>query len=99
MIRGITIQQGKIMATGLKLYPVYVYNTTPDSDSAEYNDEATMVESNLASIRKAADCIDQMINDKDNVAEWAQEKIAVTKSMLNSVCDYLMSKQTVKTVE
>jgi 3-hydroxyisobutyrate dehydrogenase-like beta-hydroxyacid dehydrogenase len=84
------------MATGLKLYPVYVYNTTPESDSEEYNDEATMVESNLESIRRAADCIDQMINDKDNVAEWAQEKIAVTKSMLNSVCDYLKSKQLAK---
>lgn len=86
------------MAT-IRPYLVYTYNQTPDSDSAEYNDEATMVESNLASIRKAADCIDEMINDKDNVAEWAQEKIAVTKSMLNSVCDYLISKQTVKTLE
>lgn len=81
------------MATGLRLYPIYVYNKTPESDTAEYNDEATMVESNLASIRKAADCIDEMINDKDNVAEWAQEKIVVTKAMLNSVCDYLKSKQ------
>ena len=86
------------MATGLRLYPVYVYNKTAESDSAEYNDEATMVESNLESIRKAADCIDEMINDKDNVAEWAQEKIAVTKAMLNSVCNYLMSKQATKTV-
>jgi len=86
------------MATGLRLYPVYVYNKTAESDSEEYNDEATMVESNLESIRKAADCIDEMINDKDNVAEWAQEKIAVTKAMLNSVCDYLKSKQMVKPV-
>lgn len=81
---------------GLKLYPVYVYNTTPESDSEEYNDEATMVETNLETMRRAIECIDEIINDKDNVAEWVQEKIAVTKSMLNSVCDYLKSKQLAK---
>jgi len=86
------------MANGLKLYPVYIYNTTPESDSEEYNDEATMVENNLETMRRAIDCIDEMVNDKDNVAEWAQEKIAVTKSMLASVCDYLKSKQLVKKV-
>jgi len=80
----------------MKAYPVYIYNTTPDSDSEEYNDEATMVESNLETMRLAIDCIDEIINKKDNVPEWVQEKIAVTKSMLTSVCDYMKSKQTVK---
>lgn len=81
---------------GLKAYPVYLYNKTPDSDSEEYNDEATMVESNLETMRLAIDCIDEIINKKDNVPEWVQEKIAVTKSMLISVCDYMKSKQVVK---
>jgi hypothetical protein len=80
----------------MKAYPVYIYNTTPDSDSEEYNDEATMVETNLETMRLAIDCIDEIINKKDNVPEWVQEKIAVTKSMLTSVCDYMKSKQTVK---
>jgi hypothetical protein len=86
------------MANGLKLYPVYVYNTTPESTSEEYNDEATMVENNLETMRRAIECIDEIINDKDNVAEWVQEKIAVTKSMLTSVCDYLKSKQAAKLI-
>jgi hypothetical protein len=80
----------------MKAYPVYMYNTTPDSGSEEYNDEATMVESNLETMRLAIDCIDEIINKKDNVPEWVQEKIAVTKSMLTSVCDYMKSKQAVK---
>ena len=77
----------------MKAYPIYIYNSTPDSDSAEYNDEATMVETNLETMRLAIDCIDEIINKKDNVPEWVQEKIAVTKSMLTSVCDYMKSKQ------
>jgi len=80
----------------MKLYPVYIYNTTPESDSPEYNDEATMIETNLETMRRAINCIDEVINANDNVPEWVQEKIAVTKSMLVSVCDYMKSKQTTK---
>jgi hypothetical protein len=80
------------MAT-LRPYLVYTYNQTPDSDSEEYNDEATMVENNLETMRRAIEGIDEVINDKDNVPEWVQEKIAVTKSMLTSVWNYLQSKQ------
>jgi hypothetical protein len=83
------------MAT-IRPYLVYTYNQTPESDSAEYNDEATMVENNLETMRRAIDCIDEIINNKDNVPEWVQEKIAVTKSMLVGVCDYMKSKQVAK---
>jgi hypothetical protein len=83
------------MAT-MRPYLVYTYNQTPDSDSAEYNDEATMIETNLETMRRAIEGIDQIINDKDNVPEWVQEKIAVTKAMLVSVWDYMQSKQTAK---
>ncbi len=83
------------MAT-MRPYLVYTYNQTPESDSAEYNDEATMIESNLETMRRAIDCIDEVINANDNVPEWVQEKIAVTKSMLVSVCDYMKSKQVAK---
>ena len=82
----------------MKLYPVYIYNTTPESDSPEYNDEATMIETNLETMRRAIDCIDEVINANDNVPEWVQEKIAVTKSMLVSVCDYMKSKQVAKEI-
>lgn len=80
----------------MRLYPVYIYNTTPESDSPEYNDEATMIETNLETMRRAIDSIDEIINTNDNVPEWVQEKIAVTKSMLVSVSDYMKSKQTTK---
>ena len=80
------------MAT-MRPYLVYTYNQTPESDSAEYNDEATMIESNLETMRRAIDGIDEIINDKDNVPEWVQEKIAVTKSMLLSVWNYMESKK------
>lgn len=80
------------MAT-IRPYFVYTYKQTPDSGSEEYNDEATMVESNLETMRRAIENIDEVINDKDNVPEWVQEKIAVTKSMLVSVSEYMQSKQ------
>jgi hypothetical protein len=83
------------MAT-IRPYLVYTYNQTADSDSAEYNDESTMIETNLETMRRAIEGIDAIINDKDNVPEWVQEKIAVTKSMLVSVWDYMQSKQTAK---
>jgi hypothetical protein len=77
----------------IRPYFVYTYNQTPDSDSEEYNDEATMVENNLRTMRRAIESIDEVINNKDNVPEWVQEKIAVTKSMLVSVSEYMQSKQ------
>jgi uncharacterized protein (DUF608 family) len=82
----------------LKVYPVYVYNTTPDSTSSEYNDESTMVKNNLETMRKAIEYIDKSIKDKDNIPEWVQEKIAVNAAMLNSVSDYMQSKQPSKVV-
>jgi uncharacterized protein (DUF608 family) len=80
----------------MRLYPVYIYNKTPESDSPEYNDEATMVKTNLENMREAIECIDKAIKDKDNIPEWVQEKIAVNAAMLNSVCDYMKSKEIVK---
>lgn len=77
----------------MRPYYIYTYNPTADSDSEEYNDEATMVESNLETMRRAIESIDEVINNKDNVPEWVQEKIAVTKSMLVSVSEYMQSKQ------
>jgi hypothetical protein len=80
----------------MRTYWVYKYNKTPESDTIEYNDEATMVENNLRTMRRAIESIDEVINNKDNVPEWVQEKIAVTKSMLVSVSEYMQSKQTAK---
>jgi hypothetical protein len=60
-------------------------------DSAEYNDEAGMVKSNLHTIIRSAEELEQLIHDNENMAEWAQEKLAVVTSMIVTVKDYIAS--------
>ena len=60
-------------------------------DYEEYHDEAGMVKSNLATIIRSAEELDNILHDNENMAEWAQEKIAVVKSMLVTVKDYVAS--------
>ena len=60
-------------------------------DYEEYNDEAGMVKSNLATIIRSAEELEQLIHDNENMAEWAQEKVAVVKSMIVTVKDYVAS--------
>ena len=60
-------------------------------DHEEYNDEAGMVKSNLNTIIRSAKELDQLIHDNENMAEWAQEKVAVVKSMIVTVKDYVAS--------
>ena len=70
-------------------------------DYEEYNDEAGMVKSNLHTIIRSAEELEQLIHDDENMAEWAQEKVAVVKSMIVTVKDYVASehaRDTAKTV-
>ena len=60
-------------------------------DHEEYNDEAGMVKSNLHTIIRSAEELEQLIHDNENMAEWAQEKLAVVKSMIVTVKDYIAS--------
>jgi len=60
-------------------------------DYEEYNDEAGMVKSNLHTIIRSAEELEQLIHDNENMAEWAQEKVAVVKSMIVTVKDYVAS--------
>jgi hypothetical protein len=64
-----------------------------DFDSPEYNDEAGMADNNLETLKRAVDGIDDVINTGDNLPEWCQEKIAVAKSMLVTVWDYMLSEK------
>jgi sugar-specific transcriptional regulator TrmB len=57
----------------------------------EYNDEASMAKSNLHTIIRAAKELEQVIHENENMAEWAQEKIAIVKSMIVMVKDYVES--------
>ena len=61
------------------------------SDHNEYHDEAGMVDNNLETIKRAAEELDNILGADDNMAEWAQEKLAVVKSMLVTIKDYVAS--------
>ena len=50
-----------------------------------------MVKSNLSTIIRSAEELEQLIHDNENMAEWAQEKVAVVKSMIVTVKDYVAS--------
>ena len=62
-------------------------------DHNEYHDEAGMVDNNLETIKRAAEELDHILGADDNMAEWAQEKLAVVKSMLVAVKDYVVSQK------
>ena len=57
----------------------------------EYDDEAGMADNNLSTLRRAVEGLDDLIDSGDNLPEWCQEKIAVAKSMLVAVWDYMES--------
>ena len=62
-------------------------------DNEEYNDEAGMADNNLETLERAVQGIDDLIQSGDNLPEWCQEKIAVAKSMLVAVWDYMYSEE------
>jgi len=62
-------------------------------ENEEYNDEAGMADNNLETMERAIDGIDELIRPGDNLPEWCQEKIAVAKSMLVTVWDYMKSEE------
>ena len=64
--------------------------------NSEYDDEAGMADNNLETMRRAVDGIDNVISAGDNLPEWCQEKIAVAKSMLVTVWDYMRSEEEIK---
>lgn len=59
----------------------------------EYDDEAGMADNNLETLERAVQGIDDLISTGDNLPEWCQEKIAVAKSMLVTVWDYMKSEE------
>jgi len=65
----------------------------PEDYNPEYDDEAGMVENNLETLDRAVQGLDDLINSGDNLPEWCQEKIAVAKSMLVAVWDYMYSEE------
>lgn len=64
-----------------------------ESFNPEYDDEAGMADNNLETLERAVQGIDELIDAGDNLPEWCQEKIAVAKSMLVTVWDYMKSEE------
>jgi hypothetical protein len=64
-----------------------------ESFNGEYDDEAGMADNNLETLKRAVDGLDNVISAGDNLPEWCQEKIAVAKSMLVAVWDYMESEE------
>jgi hypothetical protein len=54
-----------------------------------------MADNNLETLKRAVVGLDDLINAGDNLPEWCQEKIAVSKSMLVSVWDYMQSEENI----
>ena len=59
----------------------------------EYDDEAGMADNNLETLKRAVVGLDELIQPGTNLPEWCQEKIAVAKSMLVAVWDYMQSEE------
>lgn len=64
-----------------------------ESFNGEYDDEAGMAQGNLHTIAKAAQGLLDTIDDRDNLPEWVQEKIAKVEGMLVNVWNYLQSQK------
>ena len=64
-----------------------------ESFNGEYDDEAGMAHSNLLTSARAVLGLLKTIKDRDNMPEWAQEKIAKAEMMLVGVWDYLQSQK------
>jgi hypothetical protein len=89
----------KVPGYDSKEYTSYVYRHNDKKQGVaedynpEYDDEAGMADNNLETLERAVRGIDDLIQAGDNLPEWCQEKIAVAKSMLVSVWDYMESEE------
>jgi hypothetical protein len=67
-------------------------NTKESSDGgSEYNDEVGMIRNDLHTMVRCASELNEILKRDENVAEWVQEKIAVAKSMMVTILDYVAS--------
>ena len=52
-----------------------------------------MADNNIETMKRAVQGLDDLISSGDNLPEWCQEKIAISKSMLVAVWDYMQSEK------
>jgi hypothetical protein len=61
--------------------------------NGEYDNEAGMAQGNLYTIAKAAEGLLDTIDDRDNLPEWVQEKIAKVEGMMVGAWNYMQSQK------
>jgi hypothetical protein len=61
------------------------------SDEAEYSDEVGMVDNNLETIERAAEELDSILQDGEDLPEWIEEKVSNAKAMLVAAKEYMAS--------
>ena len=83
--------QFKLLVT--KYLQQYGQQGVAEGFNGEYDDEAGMADNNLETMKRSVDGLDSLIHPGDNLPEWCQEKIAVAKSMLVTVWDYMASEE------
>lgn len=98
IVRDRAVKALDMIKTGNDAGAAYKYFQTGEQGvaeeyNAEYDDEAGMADNNLETLERAVDGIDELIQAGDNLPEWCQEKIAVAKSMLVTVWDYMKSEE------
>lgn len=64
-------------------------------DPGEYDQEGDMAKTQLRSIKYHADELHEMLDDNDNLPEWVQSKLTLAQDYLQTVCDYMYSKDEV----
>lgn len=62
-----------------------------DKDPNEYDNEGEMAKSQLRTVMSAAEDLMNLLDDEDNLPEWAQGKITKAVDYLDSVRDYMAS--------
>ena len=61
------------------------------SDEAEYSDEVGMVDNNLETIERAAEELESILQQGEDLPEWVEEKVSNAKAMLVSAKEYMAS--------
>jgi hypothetical protein len=60
-------------------------------DEAEYSDEVGMVDNNLETIERAAEELESILQQGEDLPEWVEEKVSNAKAMLVSAKEYMAS--------
>jgi hypothetical protein len=86
-------KEGTKIKGGIRVNNCVPNESVNENFNGEYDDEAGMAQGNLYTIAKAAHGLLDTIDDRDNLPEWVQEKIAKVEGMLVNVWNYLQSQK------